>query len=93
MRGGPQVWLNSWVHACCQGQFPGRCSVSRRAEDATRAGTAISVRRMVLVVALVSAPPARLAAGSVIAMVPCVVLFIALQRYYVAGLSAGAVKG
>jgi multiple sugar transport system permease protein len=34
-----------------------------------------------------------LAAGSVIAMVPCVVLFVALQRYYVAGLSAGAVKG
>jgi multiple sugar transport system permease protein len=34
-----------------------------------------------------------LAAGSVIAMIPCVVLFIALQRYYVAGLSAGAVKG
>jgi len=26
-------------------------------------------------------------------MVPCVVLFVALQRYYVAGLSAGAVKG
>jgi multiple sugar transport system permease protein len=34
-----------------------------------------------------------LAAGSVIAMVPCVVLFVTLQRYYVAGLSAGAVKG
>jgi multiple sugar transport system permease protein len=34
-----------------------------------------------------------LAAGAVIAMVPCVVLFVALQRYYVAGLSAGAVKG
>jgi multiple sugar transport system permease protein len=34
-----------------------------------------------------------LAAGSVIAMIPCVVLFVALQRYYVAGLSAGAVKG
>ena len=34
-----------------------------------------------------------LAAGSVIAMLPCVVLFVALQRYYVAGLSAGAVKG
>jgi multiple sugar transport system permease protein len=34
-----------------------------------------------------------LAAGSVIAMVPCIVLFVALQRYYVAGLSAGAVKG
>jgi multiple sugar transport system permease protein len=34
-----------------------------------------------------------LAAGSVIAMIPCVVLFVALQRFYVAGLSAGAVKG
>lgn len=34
-----------------------------------------------------------LAAGSVIAMIPCVVLFVALQRYYVAGLSSGAVKG
>ncbi|HEX8343694.1 MAG TPA: carbohydrate ABC transporter permease [Actinoplanes sp.] len=34
-----------------------------------------------------------LAAGSVIAMIPCIVLFVALQRYYVAGLSAGAVKG
>ncbi|MGK5683379.1 carbohydrate ABC transporter permease [Actinoplanes sp. URMC 104] len=34
-----------------------------------------------------------LAAGAVIAMIPCVVLFVALQRYYVAGLSAGAVKG
>ena len=33
------------------------------------------------------------AAGSVIAMVPCVVLFVVLRRYYVAGLSAGAVKG
>jgi multiple sugar transport system permease protein len=26
-------------------------------------------------------------------MIPCVILFVALQRYYVAGLSAGAVKG
>jgi len=34
-----------------------------------------------------------LASGSVIAMIPCIVLFVALQRYYVAGLSAGAVKG
>ena len=34
-----------------------------------------------------------LAAGSIIAMIPCVVLFVTLQRYYVAGLSAGAVKG
>jgi multiple sugar transport system permease protein len=34
-----------------------------------------------------------LAAGAVVAMIPCVVLFLALQRYYVAGLSSGAVKG
>jgi multiple sugar transport system permease protein len=34
-----------------------------------------------------------LSAGSVIAMIPCVILFVSLQRYYVAGLSAGAVKG
>jgi multiple sugar transport system permease protein len=34
-----------------------------------------------------------LAAGAVIAMIPCVVLFLALQRYYVAGLSSGAIKG
>lgn len=34
-----------------------------------------------------------LAAGAVVAMIPCVVLFVALQRFYVAGLVAGAVKG
>ncbi|GAA3888841.1 carbohydrate ABC transporter permease [Streptomyces sedi] len=34
-----------------------------------------------------------LAAGAVIAMVPCVVLYVALQRFYVAGLATGAVKG
>jgi multiple sugar transport system permease protein len=34
-----------------------------------------------------------LAAGSVIPLIPCVILFVALQRFYVAGLSAGAVKG
>lgn len=34
-----------------------------------------------------------LAAGAVIAMIPCVVLYVALQRYYVAGLASGAVKG
>ena len=34
-----------------------------------------------------------LVAGSVIAMVPCVVLYLALQRYYVSGLTSGAVKG
>jgi multiple sugar transport system permease protein len=33
-----------------------------------------------------------LIAGSVISMIPCVALYIALQRYYVQGLAAGAVK-
>ncbi len=34
-----------------------------------------------------------LEAGAVIAMVPCVVLYLCLQRYYVRGLISGAVKG
>jgi multiple sugar transport system permease protein len=34
-----------------------------------------------------------LVAGAVIAMVPCVALYLALQRYYVQGLMSGAVKG
>ncbi|MGC8627528.1 MAG: carbohydrate ABC transporter permease [Acidimicrobiales bacterium] len=34
-----------------------------------------------------------LSAGVVIAMVPCVVLYVALQRYYVRGLISGALKG
>ena len=34
-----------------------------------------------------------LIAGSVVAMVPCVILFVALQRYYIRGLASGAVKG
>lgn len=34
-----------------------------------------------------------LVAGSVIAMVPCIVLYVALQRYYVSGIAVGAVKG
>lgn len=32
-------------------------------------------------------------AGSVVSMVPCVALYIALQRYYVQGLASGAVRG
>jgi multiple sugar transport system permease protein len=31
--------------------------------------------------------------GAVIAMIPCVLLFIGLQRYYIRGLTSGAVKG
>ncbi|HEY1778594.1 MAG TPA: carbohydrate ABC transporter permease [Solirubrobacteraceae bacterium] len=34
-----------------------------------------------------------LSAGVVIAMVPCIALYLALQRYYVQGLMSGAVKG
>jgi multiple sugar transport system permease protein len=34
-----------------------------------------------------------LMAGAVVSMVPCVVLFVALQRYYVRGLTSGALKG
>jgi multiple sugar transport system permease protein len=34
-----------------------------------------------------------LVAGSVIAMIPCVVLYVGLQRFYVTGLASGAVKG
>jgi multiple sugar transport system permease protein len=33
-----------------------------------------------------------LIAGTVIAMVPCIVLYVSLQRYYVQGLMAGSVK-
>ena len=50
--GGPQIWVNSLLQACCQGQAFGRCSISRRAEVATRAGTAIRVRRIVPVVSV-----------------------------------------
>ena len=31
--------------------------------------------------------------GAVIAMIPCVIIYVALQRYYVRGLVPGAVKG
>jgi multiple sugar transport system permease protein len=34
-----------------------------------------------------------LLAGAVIAMVPCVIVYVALQRYYVRGLVSGALKG
>jgi multiple sugar transport system permease protein len=34
-----------------------------------------------------------LLAGSVIAMIPCVIVYVALQRYYVRGLVSGALKG
>lgn len=34
-----------------------------------------------------------LLAGAVIAMVPCIVVCISLQRYYVRGLLSGALRG
>lgn len=34
-----------------------------------------------------------LAAGAVIAMIPCIILYVTLQRYYVSGLASGSVKG
>jgi multiple sugar transport system permease protein len=34
-----------------------------------------------------------LVAGAVIAMIPCVIVYVALQRFYVRGLVSGAVKG
>jgi multiple sugar transport system permease protein len=34
-----------------------------------------------------------LVAGAVIAMIPCVILYVGLQRFYVTGLASGAVKG
>ena len=63
--GGPQPWLNSWVHAVSQGQPVGRCKVSCRAEDAIRAGMWISLRRMVAVVVLARSGPAIAAAARV----------------------------
>lgn len=35
----------------------------------------------------------QLVAGAVIAMIPCVVLYVSLQKFYVQGLATGAVKG
>ncbi len=34
-----------------------------------------------------------LVAGAVVAMIPCVIIYVALQRFYVRGLVSGAVKG
>jgi multiple sugar transport system permease protein len=34
-----------------------------------------------------------LIAGSVNAMIPCVILYFGLQRFYIRGLASGAVKG
>src|SRR6478609_11833797 len=63
--GGPLPWVKSWVHAVSQGQPVGRCMVIRRAEVAIRAGTAMSLRRMVAVVVLARSGPAMAAAARV----------------------------
>ena len=52
-------------HAVSQGQSRGRCRVRRRAEDAIRAGTVTSVRRMVAVRHLANRGPVRVAAARV----------------------------
>src|SRR6202165_1758853 len=57
---------NSMSHAVSHGQSVGRCSVSRRAEDAIRAGTETRVRRMLAVVAFTNrGAPVRVAAARV----------------------------
>jgi len=61
--GGPQACRKSSVQASSQGQSRGRCRMTRRAEDAIRAGTWMSLRRVVAVVALAKAVP--VAVGSV----------------------------
>jgi len=63
--GGSLTRSKSAVQAVSQGQACGRCRVTRRAEVATRAGTMISVRRMVAVVAFAICGSVRLAAARV----------------------------
>ena len=66
LHGGGRVGdaVDSRVHASCQGHASGRCRVIRRAEDATRAGTWISLRRTVAVVAFaISGAAVRVAAA------------------------------
>lgn len=48
-----------------QGQAEGRCTISRRAEDAMRAGTVIRVRRIVAVVAFAKDDPVIVATARV----------------------------
>jgi multiple sugar transport system permease protein len=40
-----------------------------------------------------SSQVAEASGPAVIAMVPCIVVYVALQRYYVRGLLSGALKG
>ncbi len=60
-----------------------------------------SINRLTLPVALLNVETGTfgtvnfgfLIAGAVIAMVPCAVLYVTLQRFYVTGITAGGVKG
>lgn len=63
--GGPQIRVNSCDQLFTRGQRVGRCRVIRRAEEAILAGTAISVRRMVAVVAFANVDPEMVAAARV----------------------------
>ena len=64
--GHPAVLVNSSVHCVSQGHSMGRCRVSLGAEEAIRAGTLISVRRMVPVVERMNrSPPAWVPAARV----------------------------
>ena len=57
--------MKSWFQWDSHGHSSGRCNVSRRAEVAILAGTAMSLRRMVAVVALASVGPVMVAAARV----------------------------
>lgn len=62
----PNIVWNSVIHGFSHGQPIGRWSVSFRADDAIRAGTKTTVRRMVPVLALASAgSPVSVAAAPV----------------------------
>jgi len=58
VRGGPQAAVNRACHPVFQGQLVGRCSTCLRAEVEIRAGTWMSLRRMVPLRALPSSVPA-----------------------------------
>ena len=61
--GGSLTRSNSAVQSACQDHDLGRCRVTRREEVAARAGTVISLRRMVAVVAFAICGSVRLAAA------------------------------
>lgn len=60
--GGAVAWRSRVDQAASQGQFAGRCRRSRRPEVAIRAGTVISFRRIVAVVADLRSGPVMVAA-------------------------------